>query len=192
MPTPNDPTIGDANANAGPPTTTPSTVTDQIQPRIPNPIPADSPASVGVTPQVPPAQQAQPKQATPPARPQAPQAPDHGSIFKSVLGMLSGGMNRPQMDANGNPQVDANGRVQMKQSSTKQLGAGILAGALSSMIAGMAAPTQYTTFGEGRGQRKVADYGASAAAGAAAAQPFTQEGSKAKAQGQADEERGRA
>lgn len=128
------------------------------------------------------------------AQPQAPPSPadTHAGIFKHTLSLLSGGMNRPVMGPDGKPVTDANGQVQMQPASAKQLGAGILAGAIASMVAGMAAPTQYKQFGEGRGARQVADNGASVAAGAAAAQPFTQEGSQKKAQGEADDQRGRA
>jgi hypothetical protein len=80
----------------------------------------------------------------------------------------------------------------MHPAGAKQLGLGILSGAIASMVAGMAAPTQYKQFGEGMAARQVADNGASVAAGANAAQPFTQEGSQKKAQAEADETKNRA
>jgi len=168
--------------------TTASTVSDN---NIPNPIPAGTPASLGVTP-APAVQPAGPTAAgpnanTPAVRPaaQAPPTPQqlHTSIFTKILGTLAGGSNRPVIGPNGQPQTDANGNVVMAPASKKALGASILAGALSAMVAGYAAPTSRTETGGGR---SVQDFGPSAAAGAAASQPFTQAGSQAAAQEKAN------
>jgi len=114
----------------------------------------------------------------------------HQSVFKNVLGMLAGGSQRLQIDpVTGRPAVDANGKVIMKQAGVKTLGASILAGALSAMVAGYAAPTSRTETG---GSRSVQDFGPSAAAGAAATSKFTQAGTQATAQTQADEDKARA
>jgi hypothetical protein len=143
------------------------------------------------TPSTPAAQApAQPAQSPNAQSPNAP--PDHGTIFRNVLGILAGGNQRPQLDSQGNPVTDQNGQVRMETVGAKKLGYGILSGAIASMVAGMAAPTAYKQFGEGMAARQVPDYGASVAAGANAAQPFMQEGAKNKAQLAADENRGRA
>jgi len=110
-------------------------------------------------------------------------AQKHASIFHSVFSMLGGGGNRPQMDAQGNPILNPDGTPKMGQASTKQLGMGILAGAISGMMAGMATPTKYNEVAPGR---FAPDYSGAFGAGAKAAQPFTQQGSKAAAQQQAD------
>jgi len=126
------------------------------------------------------------------AQPQAPAptpAQQHAGIFHQVLSVLGGGGNRPVMGPNGQPQTDANGNVIMAPASAKQLGMGILAGAISGMVAGMATPTKYNDFGGGRkdfgGGRKVPDYSGAFAAGAQAATPFTQQGAQEAAQKQA-------
>jgi hypothetical protein len=174
--------------------TTPSTVSDN---QIPNPIPSTSPASLGVTPTpipnkptapAPEASAALANGQTPqPPRPAQPSQPTpkqlHTSIFTQILGTLAGGSNRPVLGPNGQPQTDANGNVVMAPASKKALGASILAGALSAMVAGYAAPTSRTDTGGGR---SVQDFGPSAAAGAAATSKFTQAGSQATAQAQAD------
>ena len=85
--------------------------------------------------------------------------------------------------------VDANGKVLMKQAGTKQLGFSILAGALSAMVAGMAAPDKRTDLGGGR---SIADYSGSVAAGAQAGAKFTQQGQQDTAQTKADEDQARA
>jgi hypothetical protein len=102
--------------------------------------------------------------------------------------MLAGGGKRPVMDANGQPQVDANGNPVMRQAGTKQLGASILAGALSALVAGMATPRQFTQVGEGR---TIEDYSGATAAGAQAAQAQTQKGTQAAAQAQIDSNQAR-
>ncbi len=119
--------------------------------------------------------------------PQTP-AQKHASIFHSVFSMLGGGGNRPQRDAQGNPVLNPDGTVKMGQASTKQLGMGILAGAISGMVAGMATPSKYNEVAPGRFQP---DYSGSVAAGAQAAQPFTQQGAKNQAQQQADDQKTR-
>jgi hypothetical protein len=173
---------------------TASTVSDN---QIPNPIPETSPASLGVTPAPIPDKPTAPAPATSaalangqtpqPPRPaaQAPPTPQqlHTSIFTKILGTFAGGSNRPVMGPNGQPQTDANGNVVMAPASKKALGASILAGALSAMVAGYAAPTSRTETGGGR---SVQDFGPSAAAGAAASQKFTQAGSQETAQAKAD------
>jgi hypothetical protein len=102
----------------------------------------------------------------------------HVGIFNKVLGMVGGG-NVPQRDAQGKPVVDANGTVQMQRGTTKQLGAGILAGAISGMLAGMAQPTRRDEFGN-------QDFSGSVGAGAAAGAAHTQAGKTAQAQAEAD------
>jgi hypothetical protein len=126
---------------------------------------------------------------TPQVSPAAKAQQLHSTIFQNILGTLAGGSQRPVMGQNGQPQTDANGQVVMAPSSRKALGASILAGALSSMVAGMAAPTKYNEVAPGRFKQ---DVGASVAAGAQAGQQFTQAGAQAKAQGQADDTRLRA
>jgi hypothetical protein len=132
------------------------------------------------TPQAPPAQAQAPTPTTP--------AQQHASIFHNVLSMLGGGQNRPVRDAQGNPVTDANGQVQMHPASSKQLGMGILAGAISSMVAGMATPSKYNEVAPGRFQP---DYSGAAAAGAQTAQKFTEQGTRTEAQQQADDQKTR-
>lgn len=162
--------------------TTPSTVSDN---QIPNPIPATSPASLGVTPTLTPDKTTAP--ATPPQSRPTQESPTpqqlHTSIYTKILGTLAGGSNRPVMGPNGQPQTDANGNVVMAPASKKALGASILAGALSAMVAGYAAPTSRTETGGGR---SVQDFGPSAAAGAAATSKFTQAGTQEAAQAKVD------
>lgn len=112
----------------------------------------------------------------------------HQSVFKNVLGVLAGGSKRPVLGPNGQPTTDANGNVIMQQASTKQLGASILAGAISALVAGMATPTQYQQLGGGR---VIADNSGAVAAGANAAQPYTQKGAQAQAQGEVDSNQAR-
>jgi hypothetical protein len=170
--------------------TTPSTVSDN---QIPNPISPTSPASLGVTPAPSGPSGAFPSEA-PAMRPapQAPQAPAnvptnpaeiHQSVFKNVLGMLAGGSNRPVKNPDGSFATNPDGSVKMAPAGTKALGASILAGALSAMVAGMAAPDKRTDLGGGR---SIADYSGAAAAGAQASQKFTQAGVQQQAQGQVD------
>src|SRR5271166_5290408 len=195
-----DPTPSNSDiAAANPIQPTASTVPDnQIEPNtapavsagnIPNPIPANSPASLGVTPSP---VKNQPQTPTAPVQtslapkptPQQQAKNLHTSIFSTVLSTLAGGSQRPVIGPNGQPQTDANGNVVMGPAPRKALGASIVAGALSAMIAGMATPTHYQ---ELPGGRVVADNSAAFGAGAQAGQQFTQAGAKAKAQDQADE-----
>jgi hypothetical protein len=97
--------------------------------------------------------------------------------------MLAGGGQRPVRDANGQPVTDANGQVQMAPASTKRLGMGILAGAISGLMAGMETPRQFTQL---PGGRMIEDYSGAAKAGAEAGQKFTQQGLQTEAQKQAD------
>lgn len=178
---------------------------------IPNPLDPNTPQAYGVTPAPSmsdaatpmrsPDQMNRPTPQMPMVQPTAPTAPTaaapvapvapkaspqdmQAGIFHRVLGMVNGG-NMPQRDAQGRPVTDANGNVQMQRGSTKQLGMGILAGAISGMLAGFGAPTQ-----EGPGGNRP-DYSAAVGAGAAAAQPFTQQGRTKQAQDEADAQRAR-
>ena len=154
-------------------------------PTMPNVMPPTAPpvGTPGVQPNQP---QAQANTPNAPAQAPADNSPaaQHAGIFHKVLGMLGGGMNRPQVDAQGNPIMNPDGTVRMAPASAKQLGMGILAGAISGMVAGMATPTKYNQVAPGRFQP---DYSGSFAAGAAAAQPFTQEGAQTEAQKKADD-----
>ena len=176
------------------PTTTPSNVSDN---QIPNPIPETSTASLGVTSAPVPDKPTAPAPATsaalangqpaptPAPQPQEPQNPQelHQSLFKNVLGMLTKGSGRPQMGPNGQPATDANGNVIMQPGNVKTLGASILAGALSGMVAGFGAPSKRTDLGGGR---SIEDNSGAAAAGAAAGSQFGGQARKAAAQGQVD------
>lgn len=98
---------------------------------------AQSMAQDQTTPQNPPnqPQNAPAQPAQPAAAPSAP--PDHGQLFKTILGVFAGGSRRPVLDGNGNPVTDPKtGAVKTQPMTVKNLGAGILAGALSSMMAG--------------------------------------------------------
>ena len=188
------PTVGDANAAAGTVQPTASTVSDnQIPMPDQTPVTPTAPASAAPTADQVQAAPPVPSSGAPvPPKPQGPQVPQnpadlHQSIYKSILGTLAGGQNRPLKNPDGTPQTNPDGTVKMAPASTKQLGNSILAGALSAMIAGFATPTKYNTFGSGENVRHVADTGAAVAAGAQAAQPFTEEGSKNAAQKLADE-----
>lgn len=129
-------------------------------------------------------------QPQPTAQPQAQPNPAqvrqqaHADLFRSFLGALAGGSQRPLIGKNGQPVTDANGQVVMQPATKKTLAASILAGALSGLAAGMAAPSKYNEVAPGRFQQ---DYSPSVAAGAQAGQQFTQAGRQAAAQGQADE-----
>ena len=185
------------SAQNGPPTTPDVTGTDaantatgtdsiNVAGNIPNPIKDNTPAALGVTaPPVPtkPTAPAPASQSAP--QPNQPQTPQdlHQSIFKNVLGMLTKGSGRPQMGPNGQPATDANGNVIMQRGNVKTLGASILAGALSGMVAGFGAPDKRTELGGGR---SIADYSGAAAAGATAGSQFGGQARKAAAQGQVD------
>jgi hypothetical protein len=186
------------SAQNGPPTTPDVTGTDAANAAMGNPIPPTSPASMGVASVPVPNQPTAPAPVTSaalaagqtpptprPPQPQAPQNPQdlHQSIFKNVLGMLTKGSGRPQMGPNGQPATDANGNVIMQRGNVKTLGASILAGALSGMVAGFGAPDKRTELGGGR---SIADYSGAAAAGAAAGSQFGGQARKAAAQGQVD------
>lgn len=112
----------------------------------------------------------------------------HASIYKNVLGMLTGGQ-RPLMGPDGKPQVDANGKVITAPGNVKTLGASILSGALAGMVAGFGTPDKRTDFGNGR---SAPDYSGAAAAGAAAGAPYGAKASVSAAQTQADEDKNRA
>lgn len=132
-------------------------------------------------PNTPAAQGASPNAGTP-AAPMTPNQ-QHASVFHNVLSMLAGGGSRPVMGPNGQPVTDANGQVQMAPASTKRLGMGILAGAISGMMAGMATPRQFTQL---PGGRMIEDNSGAIAAGAQASQKFTQQGAQTEAQKTAD------
>ena len=163
------------------------------------PIPVAQPTSAPQTQA--PQTNAQPNAAPPTQAPQTNAQPNaqptvqaqplsrHTGIFDRVMGVMAGGGNRPVMGANGQPVTDANGQVQMAPASKKTLGMSILAGALSGMMAGYAAPTERTPTGAGR---SVPNYGPSLAAGASASQPFTQASAQQKAQGDMDQQKTRA
>lgn len=152
-----------------------------------------SPSSMlPVAPNTPLPQPTAPSTATPAATPATPQvsapAPSatqlHTSLFHNILGTLAGGGNRPVMGPNGQPMTDANGNVVMAPASKKALGASILAGALSGMMAGYAAPSKFNEVAPGRMQQ---DFSGSAAAGAQAGSQFTQAAAQQRAQGQVDQ-----
>jgi hypothetical protein len=83
--------------------------------------------------------------------------------------MLTKGSGRPLAGPNGQPATDANGNVIMQPGNVKTLGASILAGALSGLVAGYAAPSKVNELGGGR---SIQDFSPSAAAGAAAGSQF--------------------
>src|SRR5208282_3178118 len=174
--TPVTPTLGDAMSQAGPPTTTPSTVPD-------NTIQQNTPSAP-----VMPATGMPPAANMPTPTPKAPPSPAdiHAGLFKNILATLGGGGNRPVRDAQGNPVTDQNGQVQMRPAGVRQMGASIVSAAIASMISGMSTPTQM----DAQGRRP--DYSNAVAAGAKAAAPYTQKGSQDAAQKQADDERLRA
>jgi len=171
----NTPVVGTGITNA-PPNVMPPTATAQNQAPVDAPVANAQPQPT--QPQVQPTQNASPASNAPTPNQQ------HAGIFHQVLSLLGGGGSRPVQDANGQPVTDANGNVQMAPVSSKRLGMGILAGAISGMMAGMAAPTVRTPIGGGR---SIPDYSGSFAAGANAAQKFTQEGAQTEAQKQADD-----
>ncbi len=113
----------------------------------------------------------------------------HGAIFKNVLGMLAGGSQRPVKNPDGSFATNPDGSVKMAQAGVKTLGASILAGAISGMVAGMATPDRRTQLGGGR---SIADNSGAFAAGAQAGSQYTQQGQQNKAQSQVDEDRARA
>jgi len=86
----------------------------------------------------------------------------------------------PVRDQQGNAVANPDGTPQMRPRSAKELGFGILAGALAGLVAGASTPPSYTRFGNA----SVPDYSGAVAAGAQAAQPFTTVGQKATAQEQ--------
>src|SRR5208282_6067056 len=137
-----------------------------------------------VSPQAPNAP-AQPAQIQAPA-PQTP-AQKHASIYHGLMNMMLG--QRPQRNPDGTPKVDANGNVLTQQGNMKQMGMGILAGAISGMVAGMATPRQFTPLGGGR---SIEDFSGAAAAGAQAGQKFSAAGQRTEAQTQADAAQTRA
>jgi hypothetical protein len=198
-----------AAANRLEPTASPSN-NEQIQPDTPLTSPSQAPINQTQANNPDSVQQAQTASsamantATPPtpsqvnaqqqaaaAKPPAPMTPAsiHGSIYKNVFGILAGGSMRPQIGPDGKPVTDANGKVVMQQASVKTLGASILAGAVSALVAGMSTPTQYQTL---PGGRVIADNSGAFAAGAQAGAKQTQAGTQATAQAQADADQARA
>jgi hypothetical protein len=169
-----------------------------VQPNLPQANPAMPTQAPQVTPAASPSgapntPQGQGAVAPTPAQPQTP-AQQHASIYHKVFSLLNGGGNRPQYEPStlsdgsanpraGQPMTNPDGTVKMGQASTKQLGMGILAGAISGMMAGMATPRQFTQL---PGGRSIEDFSGAAAAGAQAGQKFSQEGQRAEAQKQAD------
>ena len=106
----------DAQPSASEPAT-PSTPIQTQAPAAPTPAPTPAPA---------PAQAPQPM-----AQPQA-KAPDHGNIFKSILGVLGGG-DKTQYSVD--PQTGTMSVSRVPQTKG-QLARGILAGALTGLVAG--------------------------------------------------------
>ena len=152
--------------------------------QVPN---AQSPAGMAgrPAPNIPLQQPTQVQVPPTPAMPQRPPTPleQHANVYQKILGMMSGGMNRPQRDAQGNPVQNPDGTVRMAPASAKHLGMSILAASIASMAAGYATPSKFNEVAPGRFQQ---DFSGSAAAGVQAATPFGQEGSKTIAQQQAD------
>ena len=138
-------------------------------------VPTSGQALIAPTPN----QQAQPPQTQkPPATPQD----QHAGLFRDILAKLGGGGSRPLIDpATGTPKTDANGQVVMQPASKKTLGASILAGALSGLMAGFQAPKQFDQYGH-------QDLSGAAKAGVAAGQAQTQAGQQKAAQQQADDQ----
>lgn len=152
--------------------------------------PANTPTGTGVTPPpaVPgvaakPAQPAVGTQATAEQNPVQP-GQNHGSLFQNIFGVLAGGKKVPVRDGQGNPVTNPDGTVQTKNATTKQLGAGILAGAIASMMAG------FEHVPDRNGNGMVATHlGEASAAGAAAGAANTQDARVKQAQGVSDEQR---
>ena len=177
-------TSADVVANAPP-------IASAVQPPMapPNQSPAIIPQVTPQTPQTPQTSQVAPRPMPSNWGNQPPTpAQQHASVFHNVLSLLGGGQNRPVRDAQGNPVMNADGTPQMAPASSKQLGMGILAGAISSMVAGMATPSKFNEVAPGRFQQ---DFSGAAAAGAQTAQKFTQEGTKTLAQQQIDDQKTR-
>lgn len=106
---------------------------------------------------------------------QKPQEGFLGRVFRNVLTTMHGG---PQYTPVTGPDGKYTGQVQQVYPTKGRLAAGILAGAITSMVAGMAAPDKYNPNGS-------RDLSPSAAAGVQAMQakmaPTTQTGAKQKA-----------
>jgi hypothetical protein len=122
-----------------------------------------------------------------PNQPAPPAKADHGDIYKTILGVFAGGARRPVYDSEGNPVTDPNtGQVKTQPMNVKQLGAGILAGALSSMMAGF----QHLPERNGNGVMQTHQNEA-AAAGAQAGAANTSQARVAQAQGMSDQQAAR-
>lgn len=128
-----------------------------------------------------------PAQANPAAQPQAQPQDNHASLFQNIFGVLNGGSRRPVLDENGKPVTDADGKIKTQQMTTKDLGKGVLAGALASMMAGF----QHLPERDGNGVMR-SHLNEAAQAGAAAGAENSQPARNAKVQGMADADRVRA
>ena len=180
----NDQPVAPLSDNAPQPSI--STQPDQLTPNAPAPL--ATPATAPTQPISTAAPTTQPNTNAPAVRSAASNVPTnpqelHQSIFKNVLGMLTQGSGRPQMGPNGQPAVDQSGNVIMQPGNVKTLGASILAGALSGLVAAQATPDRRTDLGGGR---SIADNSGAAAAGAQAGSQFSGPARKAAAQGQVD------
>jgi len=137
----NDQPVAPLSDNAPQPSI--STQPDQLTPNAP--APSATPATAPTQPISTAAPTTQPNTNAPAVRSAASNVPTnpqelHQSIFKNVLGMLTQGSGRPQMGPNGQPAVDQSGNVIMQPGNVKTLGASILAGALSGLVAAQATP----------------------------------------------------
>jgi hypothetical protein len=169
-----------------------STLPDQIPASQSQPTAPMAPTSQAApnAPQSGQPQSGQPQSGQPaaPASPAQAAQSIHGQIFQHVLSSLAG--QRPVIDPNtGRPAVDANGTVVPKPGNAKTIGASILAGAISGLVAGWASPDRRTELGNGR---SIADNSGAAAAGAAAGAQYGAKAQVAKAQDQADADQARA
>jgi hypothetical protein len=158
-----------------------------VQPNLPQANPAQAPqvtpaASPSGAPNTP---QGQGAVAPTPAQPQTP-AQKHASIFHGLMNMMMG--QRPQRNPDGTPKTDDNGNLLTQQGSVKQMGRGILAGAVAGMMAGIATPRQFTQL---PGGRMIEDFSGAAAAGAQAGSAFSPSGQRSLAQKQVDDQKTR-
>lgn len=138
----NDSTVSNLNPNAGEQSTPTQDATQAMTPPAapaPNTLPTEQSAAdksaiqTASTPQAGPVQN--PKPATPPPA-AATQQPEHQNTFDRVLGVFAGGARTPVRDNQGNPVTNPDGTVKTQPATVKQLGAGIVAGAVASLMAG--------------------------------------------------------